>query len=137
MFRRGLSCCRVELSFFLCNLYSRLQVLSSPSDEPPLSAVACTKAQHTLTFPYLYYSWCDFPCPKPLLLSSNPLLAFTAFLCLDTLPWVTSSIPNPGGFLLLPYVWKPYAWAPYSSTDIFLESTASSECCRTPGFQTP
>lgn len=139
MFRRGLSCCRVELPFFLCDLYSRLQVLSWPSDEPPLSAVACSiqDSAHPWLSPTSITVGVVFHVPNPYCLAliqyllSQPSYVWTPY------PGLPPASPTLGVFCFCHVLWKPYARAPYSSTDIFLEFTASSECCRTPGFQTP
>lgn len=139
MFRTRLSCCRAKLSFFLWDLYSRLQVLSSPSNEPLLSAVTCSiqGSAHSWLSPTSITVAVAFHVQNPYCLAviqyllSQPSYVWTPY------PGLPPASPTLGIFCFCHVLWKLYAWAPYPSTDIFLESAVSSECCRAPGFQTP
>lgn len=139
MFRRGLSCCRVELSFFSVRLVFKAAgfiitlcwttTISSSMHHPRLSTpwLSPTSITVGVTF-HVQNPYC--------LVLIQYLLSQSSYVW-TLYPGLLPASPTLGVFCFCHVLWKPYAWAPYSSTDIFLESTASSECCRTPGFQTP
>lgn len=136
MFRRGLSCWivffSVELVFkavgFIITLWWII-IISSNMHHPRLSTPWLSPTSITVGV--------VFHVPNPYCLAliqyllSQPSYVWTPY------PGLPPASPTLGVFCFCHVLWKPYAWAPYFSTDIFLESTASSECCRTPGFQTP